>query len=123
MLKLLVGYANEVEGGIEWLLEVAAASRFGGMPRLTRALLNTGSLSRVCGSTPNLSSPNFSNKAVAAALGFVVKGGIFFELGAGDGLECFGLGVMVVLGLDAKFGCHGLTVFLFPRSALDDDGE
>jgi len=126
MLKLLVGYAIEftlVEGGIEGTLELAAASKLGGIPRLTSVFLNTGSFNSVCGSTPNLSSPSFSNKAVAAALGFVVRGGKFFEVGAGDGFERFGLGVMVALPLDAKFGCHGLTVFLLVLSALEEDGE
>ena len=74
-------------------------------------------------STPNLSSPSLSNKAEAAAFGFVVSGGIVFVLGDGDGFICFGLGVMVVFALAAKLVCHGLNALLLLFSVFDDDGE
>lgn len=74
-------------------------------------------------STPSLSNPSFSSKADAAALEFVVRGGICLELGAGDVSRSLGLGVIVVLAVDARCMCHGLTVVLLLFSVFVDEGE
>ena len=74
-------------------------------------------------STPNLSSPNLSSSADAAELGLVVRGGIVFELGAGEGLRCLGLGVIAGFPVWGKLECQGLTVLRLLFSVLDDEGE
>ena len=126
LVKLLCGYAIEValvEGGIAELPELPVVNKLGGIPKFNRAFWNVGSFNRVCLSTPSLSKPNLSRNADAAALGLLVRGGIVFELGAGDGLRCLGLGVIAGFALWGKLECHGLTVLRLLFSVLDDEGE